>query len=265
MNSHMYCLVPLWPKLDTWPKLASMTFCPWHFNIESCDPRTKKQLELFYPASDQPLQDSPCPSLLLGLRLLSLFLHGPSLLQWNCLPLCVTGYQWPVLGGCSRLLGTKNHSVVLSNSWVAQRSQRVGHDWGTEWQHAAPMSGWGALWCSLRPISLGLSNRSSYSVFLLPFWMQLMNADPLGNFLVVQWLGGLPWCGSTVKNPPVYKRHRRHGFNPWVGKIPWRRAWQHAPVFLPGKSHGQRSLAGCTPWGRKESDMTKATEHALTQ
>ena len=203
MNSHMYCFVPLWPKLDTWPKLASMTFCPWHFNIESCDPRTKKQLELFYPASDQPLQDSPCPSLLLGLRLLSLFLHGPSLLQWNCLPLCVTGCQWPVLGGCSRLLGTKNHSVVLSNSWVAQRSQRVGHDWGTTWQHAAPMSGWGALWCSLRPISLGLSNRSSYSVFLLPFWMQLMNADPLGNFLVVQWLGGLSWCGSTVKNLPV--------------------------------------------------------------
>jgi len=42
------------------------------------------------------------------------------------------------------------------------------------------------------------------------------------------------------------KRHRRYGFNPWVGKIPWRRKWQSAPVFLPGKSHGQRSLAGYT-------------------
>ena len=46
------------------------------------------------------------------------------------------------------------------------------------------------------------------------------------------------------------------GFNPWVGKIPWRKKWQHTPVFLPGESHGQRSLAGYSPWGFKESDKT---------
>ena len=49
----------------------------------------------------------------------------------------------------------------------------------------------------------------------------------------------------------------------WVGsagrskKIAWRREWQPAPVFLPGTSHGQRSLVGCSPWGHKESDTTK--------
>ena len=42
-------------------------------------------------------------------------------------------------------------------------------------------------------------------------------------------------------------RHRRCGFGPWVRKIPWRRAWQPTPVFLPGEAHGQRSLAGCSP------------------
>ena len=42
---------------------------------------------------------------------------------------------------------------------------------------------------------------------------------------------------------------RRHRFDPWVGKIPWRRAWQPTPVFLPGESHGQRSLAGYSPQG----------------
>ena len=47
----------------------------------------------------------------------------------------------------------------------------------------------------------------------------------------------------------------------WVRKIPWRRAWQPTPVSMPGKSHGQRSLVGYSPWGRKESDMTKATFH----
>ena len=42
----------------------------------------------------------------------------------------------------------------------------------------------------------------------------------------------------------------------WVGKIPWRRRWQLTAVFLPGKLHRQRSLAGCSPWGRRESSMT---------
>ena len=42
-----------------------------------------------------------------------------------------------------------------------------------------------------------------------------------------------------VKNPPAM-------FDPWVGKIPWRRAWQPTPVLLPGESHGQRSLVGYT-------------------
>ena len=40
---------------------------------------------------------------------------------------------------------------------------------------------------------------------------------------------------------------RRRGFDPWVRKIPWRRNWQSTPVFLSGKSHGQRSLAGYSP------------------
>ena len=50
---------------------------------------------------------------------------------------------------------------------------------------------------------------------------------------------------------------RRCGFDPWVGKIPCRRKWQPTPVFLLGKSHGQRSLAGHSLWGRKESDITE--------
>ena len=49
----------------------------------------------------------------------------------------------------------------------------------------------------------------------------------------------------------------RPEFNPWVGKILWRREWHPTPVFLPGESHGQRSLVGYSPWGRKESDTTE--------
>ena len=53
------------------------------------------------------------------------------------------------------------------------------------------------------------------------------------------------------------RRHKRHWFDPWVGKIPWRRARKPTPVFLPGESRGQSSLAGYSPQGRKESDMTE--------
>ena len=47
---------------------------------------------------------------------------------------------------------------------------------------------------------------------------------------------------------------KRYGFDPWMGKIPWRRAWQLTPVFLPGESHGQRNLVGYGPQGWKELD-----------
>ena len=54
--------------------------------------------------------------------------------------------------------------------------------------------------------------------------------------------------GSVGKNPSASaRRRRRWGFNPWVGKTPWRRKWQLTPVFLPEKSRGQRSLEGYRP------------------
>ena len=49
------------------------------------------------------------------------------------------------------------------------------------------------------------------------------------------------------------------GFNPSIRKIPWRRKWHTTPVFLPGKSHGQRSLVGYSPWDHKELDTTEST------
>ena len=53
---------------------------------------------------------------------------------------------------------------------------------------------------------------------------------------------GFP-SGTSIKNPPANAGDMR-GFDPWIGKIPWRRAWQPTPVFLPGESHGQRSVVG---------------------
>ena len=55
---------------------------------------------------------------------------------------------------------------------------------------------------------------------------------------------------------------RRWRFDPWAGKIPCGRKWQPTPEFLPGKSHGQRSLAGYSPWGHTESYTIGETQHA---
>ena len=66
--------------------------------------------------------------------------------------------------------------------------------------------------------------------------------------------------GPSGKEPACQCRgHKRCRFDPWLGKIPWRRAQQTNIVFLSGESHGQRSLVGFRPQGRKESDMTEAT------
>ena len=80
------------------------------------------------------------------------------------------------------------------------------------------------------------------------------------------YIQGLSWWLKTTqnkteqKNPACqWRRHKKCEFDSWVGKIPWRRKWQPTPVFLPGQSHGQRNLAGYSPWGHKESDMTEVT------
>ena len=73
---------------------------------------------------------------------------------------------------------------------------------------------------------------------------------------------GLP-CGANGKGSTCQCRScKRSRSDPWVGKNPWRRAWPPTPVFLPGESHGQRSLAGYSLWGCKELDTTKAIYHA---
>ena len=69
----------------------------------------------------------------------------------------------------------------------------------------------------------------------------------------VDWSTGWGFPGGAGGKEPVCQCRRctRRGYDPRVGKIPWRKAWQPTPVFLPGESHGQRSLVGSSPWGRR--------------
>ena len=72
-------------------------------------------------------------------------------------------------------------------------------------------------------------------------------------FTIMGFPGGALGKGSACNARDAGRR----GFDPWVRKIPWKRAWQPTPVFLSKKFHGQRSLEGYSPWICKESDMTE--------
>ena len=73
---------------------------------------------------------------------------------------------------------------------------------------------------------------------------------------------GLPWSCNLNVFPRCYSGkelagHAKCGFYPCIGNILWSRKWQPAPVFLPGKSHGRRNLAGYSPGGHKELGRTE--------
>ena len=94
---------------------------------------------------------------------------------------------------------------------------------------------------------LGISAQLLNSYFKTPAGLSHPQFQPRNWILPVFW-----WYRNRLQ-------YRRPGFDPWVGKIPWRRAWQPTPVFLSGESQGHRSLAGYGPWGCKESDTTDKT------
>ena len=91
-------------------------------------------------------------------------------------------------------------------------------------------------------------------------WYVKINLNVIGNkewrptLVLTHCICRLPWWLRWLS---ICLQCGRPGFDPWVGKIPWRRKWQPTPVFLPGESQKRRSLAGYSPWGCKESDMTE--------
>ena len=100
------------------------------------------------------------------------------------------------------------------------------------------------------PQSMGFSRQEYWNGLPFPFPGDLPNPgiEP-GLPHCRQTLYHLSYQGSHLPN----RRYESHRFNPWVWKVPWRKAWQPTPVFLPGESHGHRSLSGYSPWGHTKS------------
>ena len=123
-----------------------------------------------------------------------------------------------------------------------------GHPWCSMPRPGSGISGFSSVWKQnsklspsselLRCMSLGMSS---------PILRRTLGLGFTAHRSSVQ---GSP-SGSVVKNPPA----KQETWVPSLGQEdPWRRMWWTIPVFLPGKSHGQRSLMGCSPWGHKEWD-----------
>ena len=89
----------------------------------------------------------------------------------------------------------------------------------------------------------------------LKIWGVLLHSLPSANWALAE--GQRASLVAQVVEKKILLQCRRPGFEPWVSKIPWRRKWQSTPVFLPGKFHEQRSVAGYRPWGCRELDMTE--------
>ena len=146
-------------------------------------------------------------------------------------------------------------------------SQRVGHDWATSlthtWKTAGGLSLDGSVEGRGTDVVLGKDLTCQHVLlggrFLAEFVLKLkclfwslkwhINYDKDSNLLIY-----LSWPISLVNGKGGTDnacQSGRCGFDPWVGMIPWRRKWQPTPVLLPGKSRGQRSLLGYSPWGHR--------------
>ena len=107
------------------------------------------------------------------------------------------------------------------------------------------------------PPSMGFSRHECWSgAPLYSPWM-LINVSLSLPSLETYTIGGASGKGSAYQ----CRRWKRQGFSPWIRKIPWRRKWHPTPVFLPGKFHGHRSLASCSPWSFERLRHGWAPQH----
>ena len=115
------------------------------------------------------------------------------------------------------------------------------------------------IWQFIRYLEVTLSAKNHCGLSLIYTWTtdkQLL-CSSLASFSLLK-----GFSGSSNGKESVYNAGRP-GFNSWVRKVPWRRAWQPTPVFLPGESHGQRSLVGYSSRGRRVGHDWATSTHTM--
>ena len=169
-------------------------------------------------------------------------------LQAACFQLHPLPTPWPFLGPCLwwgflRLVGPSAQPGACTGQWSqAGEAPVLGP---CLMQGGACRHAWEAT--DLPGFSISRSRH---------WWAHELHLMRGGVGFVVGMAPSVLWLPWSVSDKESACQCRRHRFDPWLGKIPWRREWQPTPVFLPGEFHGQRSLVGYSPWYRKESGTT---------
>ena len=165
--------------------------------------------------------------------------------------------KWTYLQSRNRLTDIENRVVVAKGECVGGG---MGWDFGISICKLLYME-----WINNKVLLCSTGNYSHYPVIIHNgeeyAWLNHSDVHQQLTHHINQLYFNLsfPGCANGKEPTCQCRRHKRCRFDPWVRKIPWRRAWQPTPVFLPGESHGQRSLAAYSPQSRKESDMTEVT------
>ena len=126
-----------------------------------------------------------------------------------------------------------------------------------------PMHGQGEWWSTIQDVTWVLTVREE-----IPAWervsaetLQVWNAGAISFRSKYRHRGGFPVNASDKEPTYQCRRHKRYRFDPWIRKLPWRRAWKPTPVFLPRESHVDRGAWWATVHGVTESEATEVTEH----
>ena len=123
------------------------------------------------------------------------------------------------------------------------------HHWTQYWERITTTNSYGYT-TAQRPKQTNKTSRvEKLTDVAAVFSIALASGKEGGLWLQVLFLLGLPRWFSGKESTCQF---RKHEFDPWVRRIPWRREWLSTPLFLPGESHGQRSLVGYSPWSHRE-------------
>ena len=142
------------------------------------------------------------------------------------------------------------HGAAKSQTRLSEHTQNVKTSgWGEGKRHLHREDYWGKFKIVKTHLLLLLS--SCLSVTFNNHPTSHLKALKTSKFSYFTSIWGQSFPGSSVSKERICPQCRRLRLNPWVGEIPWRRKWQPTPVILHGKSYGQRSLAGYSPWGYK--------------
>ena len=166
--------------------------------------------------------------------------------QWQPIPVLLPGksHGWRSLVGCSPWHREESDTTERLHFHLSLSCIGEGNGNSLQCSCLENPRDWGARWAAVYRVAQSRKR------------LQRLSSSSSSKLIGV---AGFPG-GASGKEPSCQgRKQQRSGFDPWVGRISWRRVGQPAPVFLPGESPWTEEPGGYSPWSQEESDMTETT------